>query len=370
MSEAPSVLLLDDGELEDLARVLREADVPFARLRGESVGIEMAPPRDLLVCTPRRASAVRRPAAGERGARPIRVISVVEDSRAMRLMLREMGFQLLVRRPTHAEVWRLLVRRALFGGEERRAQDRVPVGVEVQLRVGGRRRTAVLLDLSENGCRVACSEALRDGEEVVVEIPEPGERAAPLRLEGRSVRAAAQPEADGSVTHTVAIRFEQRLLGEGERRRLGMLLDRWAVTPGATRGGPAEAGEAESERRAHPRGPFRDPVGALLEPQARVLIGRDLSAGGMRVEPVEGVSVGTRLEVVVYTPNRPDALRIQASVLRDDGDDGLALRFEEVTPDVAQELEKLVACLPDVESLELEEAERLGSVLSELRFER
>ena len=44
----------------------------------------------------------------------------------------------------------------------------------------------------------------------------------------------------------------------------------------------------------------------------------------------------------------------------------LALRFENVPKETARELEKLVAALPDVESLERSESESMGTVLTEI----
>ena len=44
----------------------------------------------------------------------------------------------------------------------------------------------------------------------------------------------------------------------------------------------------------------------------------------------------------------------------------MALRFEGVAEETGRELEKLVAALPDVESLERSESESLGAVLGEI----
>ena len=60
------------------------------------------------------------------------------------------------------------------------------------------------------------------------------------------------------------------------------------------------------------------------------------------------------------------AKMIGARVIRDDGEEGLALGFEKLPKETARALEKLVACLPDVESLEDSEVAGLGSVISEI----
>jgi hypothetical protein len=57
---------------------------------------------------------------------------------------------------------------------------------------------------------------------------------------------------------------------------------------------------------------------------------------------------------------------VQAIVDRDDDAAGIALRFTGVTADIARGLEKLVACLPDIESLEDGESAGLGAVISEI----
>ena len=52
--------------------------------------------------------------------------------------------------------------------------------------------------------------------------------------------------------------------------------------------------------------------------------------------------------------------------IRDDGDEGLALRFQGISPEISTALEKLVAGLPDIESLEAGEPHGMGAILSEI----
>jgi len=58
--KSPGILLVDDGELDEVARVLDEQGTPYTRLRGGQIPSEVAPPRDLLIVTPRRVDRVRR----------------------------------------------------------------------------------------------------------------------------------------------------------------------------------------------------------------------------------------------------------------------------------------------------------------------
>ena len=126
MTGTPRILLIDDGELEPVAAMLARLGIEHTRLRGGLVETGLAPPSDLLIATPRRAGAVRRGSpVGANTGRPLRIIAVGEDSNAMRRMLRRMGFHLLVRRGAHPDVWRLLVERALFEGDERRVDPEV-----------------------------------------------------------------------------------------------------------------------------------------------------------------------------------------------------------------------------------------------------
>jgi c-di-GMP-binding flagellar brake protein YcgR len=101
-------------------------------------------------------------------------------------------------------------------------------------------------------------------------------------------------------------------------------------------------------------------------PRRKVLMGRDLSAGGMRIEAMAGLEVGERFRIAIYGPGCDEPYLLEACVVRDDGESGLGLAFENVPEEVAEALEKLVACLPDVESLEDDEACGLGAVISEI----
>jgi hypothetical protein len=97
-----------------------------------------------------------------------------------------------------------------------------------------------------------------------------------------------------------------------------------------------------------------------------VLMGRDLSANGMRVERAPNLQLDDCFTLALYGPARHEPFLVNARIERDDGDDGFGLRFVDVSSELAGELEKLVACLPDIESLEHGEAGGLGAVISEI----
>lgn len=391
----PDVLILDDGELDGLARLLGDLGVAHRRLRGGAIGEEIEPPSSLLVATPRRAGSVR--AGSPPGAlpgRPLRVISTEEDSTPMREMLRRQGFDWLVRRPTHREVWRLLVQRALYQGDERRRDERVPVGSEVELPEAPDDARAVMVDISNRGGRLLANFAVKTGDRLSIVLPAEAAEGEPLELHGRAVRVTARGERFG-----VGMLFD-RDLPEATRQRLGSILNSWShgdplaqrssdddaplpscespAIPGLTlddETDPAVAANVEvgiripaggDERRRHRRGPFLRAVPAAGETSTAVLMGRDLSAGGMRIEPLPGLGVGDRFEIAIYGPDRPEPFRLQSEIVRDDGEQGLALAFRDVPEEVARGLEKLVACLPDVEPLQAGEPAGLGSIITEI----
>jgi hypothetical protein len=97
-----------------------------------------------------------------------------------------------------------------------------------------------------------------------------------------------------------------------------------------------------------------------------VFLGRDLSPGGMRVEAVSDLRVGDHFRLALHGPGPTEPLVVRAEVVRDDGRDGFALAFCELDDAASREIEKLVACLPDVESLERCESGGIGAILSEL----
>jgi len=321
-----------------------------------------------------------------------------------------MGFHLLVRRGAHPDVWRLLVERAMFDGDDRREDERMPVGANVSFTStdengathrGSARDRATLVDISNRGCRLRAPCWLAPGSRLSLEIPLPEPQKGTLRVSGRLVRSSMDASSDGEESYSAGMLFDEDmpLLA---REHLGRLLNDLSIGPGLlTTADPDSLPECESplipgltldaetdpalpsglevalrrdasetSRRLTPRGGFAGRVLAHSDEQSgakpHVLMGRDLSAGGMRIEPCEGVAAGDQLELAIYGPGEPHPFLVRATVARDDGDDGLALRFLDVDAGVAKSLEKLVACLPDIESLEDGERGGLGAVISEI----
>lgn len=403
------ILLVDDGELDEVAKVLEAEGLSYERMRGGRIPADVAPPRDLLIVTPRRVERVRRgsPSGADPG-RPLRIIAVAEDSPPMRRRLRRAGLHLLVRLPADAEIWRLLVARALYQGNERREDPRVAVGSRVAMDVDLARSEAesatLLVDLSNRGCRLRTRENFSVGDPIAFALPadlEAGRKGESFTLRGRVRRIANEAGSDQCM---LAVVFDPDLPGKS-RSQLAALINRWASGPdslGETRAAIAPAIPAcqlpslpeltlddetdppvpalpeirvqladveenpNAERRSQPRGSYESQVAAEGRDGPIVLLGRDLSAGGMRIERMGLLKLGDRFRVALHGPVPGEPFVVHAEITRDDGDDGFALVFDGVDPATATELEKLVACLPNVESLEAGEAGGLGAILSEI----
>jgi hypothetical protein len=127
--------------------------------------------------------------------------------------------------------------------------------------------------------------------------------------------------------------------------------------------GPAN--EATSERRVQERHELSRRIVALSDEAARVLIGRDLSVGGMRIDSTPGLALGDRLKVAVHVRPYGQPLVVSAEIVRDDGPAGMALRFVELSPEARAYLEEMVGALPSI--IESDGSrEGAGVVVSEL----
>jgi hypothetical protein len=312
-----------------------------------------------------------------------------------------------VRRPVHPEALRLLLLRCLYAGEERRGEERVPMGIEVSFRTGLLPRRATMVDLSSRGCRLLSSYALEPGRRVCVQVPDRARD--PLLVRGQVLRISLDENLGPGGPYSAAVAFDE--LPEADRQRLGSVLAQRAVGSATLVG---EAGDAlllppearaedlrrvelavdvrvapapelaravsiavedESdfdddasgpERRRSPRGVYSRRVPAFGERAMRVLVARDLSVGGMRVEHLTGLGVGDRLHLAIYGAAAGDPTLVWATVARDDGGEGIALVFDDVASDAAERIEKVLVDLPAIESLHDDEARAMGTVMTEI----
>jgi len=449
-----NVMVLDDGELDDVQNLLEEIGAEFGRVRGGAIVPGTPPPIRLLVSTPRRIEAVRPFQPDLDGEEePVRIVVAEGDSTALRAKLREIGFDYLVRRPVHPEALRLLLLRCLYSGQERRSDPRVPVGYEVFFRAGLIQRRATMIELSRGGCGLVTSYALSSGRRIRVRIPEAVGAAQPLVLTARVKRQSFDESQGESGLYVVGAAFED--LDAEQRQELEWIVEERARGPACLADAspvhedprvelarkrrpdpraepevpslsvPAEelelperfeehevgrllledllgsslevsvsleggdddfdplgetapttcpptgqepgAGEGAPERRGARRSAYPRKVPAFGSRALRVLMGRDVSMRGMRVERSPGLEVGDRLHLAIYADAEDaEPFLLWATVDRDDGIDGIALRFDPPPAAVAERLEALVASLPSVEPLQGGECAAMGTVVGEI----
>jgi hypothetical protein len=370
-------LLIHEGELGDVEGLLAALGADAVSQRDAAAaglaGWERVP--RLIVASGR--SALRLTLAPSVESEGVVTIAVVEsESQTLCGMLRRQGFRFVVRRPVHPEALRLLLGRALFRGRERRDAARVSLGCEVALRFGLRRRPATLIEVSRTGGRVHTNEWVEPGDSLQLRIPEAVTGNRPLALAARVLRSQRQRGgADGLVS--VALRFDR--LPDATRARLEALIAAHTLGPTplgrAVAGVPAAApsiiraaaARADAERRKSARAPHRREVVALDRALDRVryaLLGVDLSAGGVRVEPHPELALGDRIRIALYEATSPAPILVEAVAVRDDGERGVVLRFRNLDADAQAAVARMAGAAPQIETSH--DAARSSLVVAEL----
>jgi len=372
MPTTAPVLLVDDGELDDIRAVLEEVGAEFAHLRGGAIPDAVDPPNQLFIATPRRAGLAD---GWPGGPLPIKVGVVTEDSNTLRAMLKRAGFDLLVRRPVHPYALRLVILRALYSGSERRRDPRFPLGLAVSFRGGFRRRTAILADLSVHGARLLVDQPPSLGSRITLQIEKELTGGKAMALRSKIVRISDDSEQDDKFV--VGLQFEKLTKSAVQLLRATLLRAREgpSVLPEETRdraasavpaATPVAAAATPENRRKHDRAVFRREVVQLDDEASSVLLGRDISLGGMRIECESHLERGDQLRLAIYGGPREDPFILRARVVRQETATTYGLQFDDLKPAVANRLESLVARLPAVESLKGAESDALGSVVSRI----
>jgi c-di-GMP-binding flagellar brake protein YcgR len=371
----PAILLLHDGELEEIS-----APIEFIggiNRRGGLTEADRNATWDLVLGTSKRMLDLHTVLPSTNA---IKIAVVDGDSKTMRRMLRISGIDLQVRRPVHPVALRLLILYALYRGPEKRRNSRVSVGAAVRFRVGLRRRNAILAELSATGCRLMVpknSQAARPDGRLTLLIPPELNDGRSFSIRGRVARiveAEAGSDAIAMTFEKLRTRSREGLAAVVAAHSHGpaMLDDEIAL---AVRSVPTFSETAESaprepelpehegttvaeqavedhagrkEQREEPRRALSRRIVALGGEAARVLIGRDLSTGGMRIEPTPGLGVGDILRVALHVRSDGQPLVVSARVRRDDGAAGLALRFTGLSEVARRCLEEMLGTLPAI----------------------
>lgn len=354
MSRAQGILVIDDGELADVRALLSEFDAEYIWVRSDALqGVPFPMPSRLLIATARQA--LRAPPREPGESAPIRIAILAEDSSTLRTRLLACGFDYFVRRPVHLVALRLLLLRLLYRGEERRGAERVPMGCPVRMRRFLGWRAALLADLSPRGARLLVPRSARPDSRLTLRLSSEVALGRELTLGGWVVRCERDPHADPGLPFVVAMSFDllpaevdQRLRAVLASAALGPLkLDapERAKTPEPHPPGvsaPFTLQAPRSRLRRSLRHPFSWRVVAIQQHDRamRVLVGRDLSASGMLVEPHPGLHCGDRLALAFYG-SVEQRLVVDAEVVRE-APEGLALRFLNAGPELSARIERVM----------------------------
>jgi len=382
------VVVAHDGELGDVCRLLEELGAHWTEIQGRAPGRETLEGARAVIATPQRLLEGRfAPCSTTQ-----RVAIVERSTKTLISTLRRAGVQRVVARPVHPAALRGLLLHAIYCGPEKRRRERVSVGAPVSFRSGLLPRRAILAELSVRGCRLLTRYAAKRDSALRIKVPARLTGGTVLSLHGRVVRTGPASGEDAG-TQSLAVVFSQltrpqmialqRLVeahatgpatlarGEsGERRTAAVRPER----PGSPDPQPAAARataapvapavvpdpppqtqteaepEADSDRRGEARREYDRSVIALGHEAARVVFGRDISRGGMRIEPHPNLAVGDVLRLALHLGNRSEPMVVGGRVHRDDGERGLVLLFDELTGSSADHFEKLVSHLPRLES--------------------
>ena len=281
MPQPTRILLLDDGELSNVARILQALGLEHVRIRGQQVRDPLTPPSELLITTPRCAGLVRRGAPREApSGRPVRIIGVEEDSSSMRRMLKRMGYHLLVGLPGTDEIWRPLIHRATYRGQERRDGKRVVVGCGIRVAHiddPGNSLPATLMDTSARSCQLLVSTQMPTRARLELTFPESATHGRTLTLLARVQRVCADL---GGGFRTLVLDFDEDM-ESGCRAELMGLIQLWSAGPPSR---PYPSPEP-------PFGPAGESTGAGLSSYS-VAVEADTAAGptSVQVHPGKGAA--------------------------------------------------------------------------------
>ena len=316
-------LILDDGGLSEVRAALGDLGVTFleAELGAEPLPEDGEFP--LLVTTPARARALSDAAQTPR--HHLHLVVAERDGE----LFDGVRCDFLVQRPVCPEVLRLLLERADYEGPERRRMTRVAIGIPVVVHTSGRSRELAMVQLSTGGCGLVTAQPLDLGAPVRIELPEDVTHPRRLELRGQVLSSRLVRTADGP-NFDVSIVFEPLSLSERITLRAVMADQPIDFQPGKR----ARSGNA-APRRGTRRRPVEGSSGV-----ARVVIGRDPTSEGMRIERDPALELGDAFELALYGGGSAQPIALRGRVEADDGDEGWRVAFEDVSSEAKATLEE------------------------------
>jgi hypothetical protein len=343
-ARAPQVLIQDDGELDALRVLLDEIGVPYAEAMSDPSS-EVT----LLFSTPRHA--LRLGSVGSLLPDSATHFVLAESiSNTTRAQLHRFDCQYVVDQAFHVEAISLLILHSLYQGPERRRSNRIALGEEIKLKRGWRSYAVTLIQLSERGCRVVCDWDGKADKEISLVFPKSLTEGASVSARGKVVARGGTKGGGNSLSIVftgLTSELRKSIKSVMKRRALGD----FCMSPdtGGQPPGDVESNRSESppeERRRSLRAEYEQRVLAVGGGRSRALLGRDLSVGGMLVEPNDEIIPGEKVKLVLFGKAGSDPIIVCAEVLRDSGETGVALRFENLNPEIRSSLQALVDSLP------------------------
>jgi hypothetical protein len=419
-----TAVLVGGDELHEIEDILVEFGVELIHREPTDPQLKVLGEARLLIVSARLAIAHSIPVGG---AATVSVAVCEEVSGTMRTLLRKQGFEYLIRQPVNSEALRLLMRYALFDQSDRRSRTRLPFGYEVSWRMGWRRDTGELLDISIDGCRLLVADGMPLDSRMHLKIPSEVGGGQPLKLSATVIRSSRHRSGDDRERYAVGLAFDE--LSSKMREQLTRFCGLWVGTLPVARGedslassqskpkeeaaapaqsvasdpssqaepaietlAPAVASEATQETHSGDEipqveglhheevtpeaGPSKDSCDQESDPETeerrqsprgllnreivevdsgkrvvQALLGRDLSMGGIRIDPQFGLSSGDKLDIALFDVGRGEPLILHSEVSRDDGGAGMVLCFMGLSTENEENLAAIIAALPAVESL-------------------
>jgi hypothetical protein len=234
----------------------------------------------------------------------------------------------------------------------------------------------MLREISRHGCQLVTTSPDSLGHQVMLELSSEITQGPPIQLPGDVVRQIKETDDNKSVQFVTALEFDA--LPEVEKDGLEELIahysngvslsenaQTWMAFNGSAKPEDEEE-EPEVERRDALRKNYGEEILRLQNTSSQSLIGKDLSLGGMRIEPRAGLEVGDTLRLAFFAAGSEDPFTISARVTRLDTKHGTALQFDPMSADLEAMLERLITGLPPVEALQDGESEAMGAVLAQI----
>ncbi len=353
MSGIPSVLVVDDGQLDRVYEILEQLGAEPERIAASKVRGGIEKPRDLVVMSWHPTKEIPELLDNAEGVEPTKVCFHSQDFLPLRQRLRDLGVDFLVQGALDNDSLRAFLQSQLHDGPERRADLRLNLGGTVGLQIGDAKERAKLADLSTAVCRVVTDRQIPVGEAVTIVFPKGLGGDAALEVPGRVIRSGDAELRPTRTSYSIVVRFEGHadavceqlekiLAGEQIGTRATPLQPAAAAAPAQT--GP-------SERRSGERHPYERPVALLDLGGAEPVIGRDLSMSGVRLTGAPDLAEGAKLTIALYgASKRGEPVVVDAAVIRVEGD-AVALEFTDASDAQRRDLERLLGSSTMVESL-------------------